>query len=83
MKKVLLTAITASVLLSACAAKTQTPKVSEPMAALANPASVFCLNQGGKSERRTDSDGNEYALCHLPNGQVVEEWEYFRKHAKK
>lgn len=52
------------------------------MVGLANPASVFCLNQGGKSERRTDSNGGEYALCHLPNGQVVEEWEYFRKHAK-
>lgn len=52
------------------------------MVGLANPASVFCLNQGGKSERRIDSNGGEYALCHLPNGQVVEEWEYFRKHAK-
>lgn len=82
MKKILLAAVATSVLLSACATKTETPKASEPMVGLANPASVFCLNQGGKSERRTDSNGGEYALCHLPNGQVVEEWEYFRKHAK-
>ena len=82
MKKILLTTVATSVLLSACATKTEAPKASESMVGLANPASVFCLNQGGKSERRTDSNGGEYALCHLPNGQVVEEWEYFRKHAK-
>ncbi|HAO26517.1 MAG TPA: DUF333 domain-containing protein, partial [Chryseobacterium indologenes] len=24
-------------------------------------------------------DGGEYALCQLPNGQTIEEWELFRK----
>lgn len=82
MKNILFVAAVSSVALTACATKTESTKANPSVVGLANPASVFCLNQGGKSERRTDSNGGEYALCHLPNGQVVEEWEYYRKHAK-
>jgi putative hemolysin len=46
--------------------------------ALANPASVFCVKSGGKSEIRKGPHG-EYGVCRLPNGRVVEEWTYFRK----
>lgn len=46
--------------------------------ALANPASVFCVKSGGKSEIRTGPRG-QYGVCRLPNGRVVEEWSYFRK----
>ena len=42
--------------------------------ALANPASVFCVRQGGTL--RPQPDGRSY--CRLPNGRVVEEWDYFR-----
>ncbi|ASK26786.1 hypothetical protein BG910_02655 [Neisseria chenwenguii] len=49
---------------------------------MTNPASVFCVKQGGRLEAEKDVQGNEYALCHLPDGKVVEEWEYFRAHAK-
>ena len=45
---------------------------------MANPASVFCEQKGGKSEIRKNEDGSEYGVCHLPDGSVVEEWEYFR-----
>lgn len=45
-----------------------------------NPASEFCMKQGGKLEVKKDKDGAEYALCHLPDGTVVEEWAYFRQH---
>jgi len=51
----------------------------EPQVSMANPASEYCLAQGGKLEMKKDAQGNEYALCHLPNGQVIEEWEYFRQ----
>ncbi|MFC2415237.1 DUF333 domain-containing protein [Neisseria elongata] len=51
-----------------------------PAVGTANPASEFCVKQGGKLEMKKDKDGGEYALCHLPDGSVVEEWEYFRSH---
>ena len=51
-----------------------------PAVGIANPASEFCVKQGGKSEIKTDKDGGEYALCRLPDGTVVEEWAYFRQH---
>lgn len=54
----------------------------EKAVGMANPASVFCEQQGGKSVNRKDAEGNAYGVCHLPNGQVVEEWEYFRKNSK-
>lgn len=51
-----------------------------PAVGTANPASEFCIKQGGKLEMKKDKDGGEYALCHLPDGSAVEEWEYFRSH---
>ena len=45
--------------------------------ALANPASVFCAQSGGKSEIRKGPRG-QYGVCRLPDGRVVEEWTYFR-----
>jgi uncharacterized protein len=46
--------------------------------ALANPASVFCAQSGGKSEIRKGPRG-QYGVCRLPDGRVVDEWAYFRK----
>ncbi|MGL4686979.1 MAG: putative hemolysin [Commensalibacter sp.] len=45
---------------------------------IANPASVYCVKQGGKLEIRKDSNGGEKGYCHLPDGRVVEEWKFFR-----
>jgi hypothetical protein len=45
---------------------------------LANPASVFCEEQGGTVEIVTDGVGNQSGVCHLPDGTEVDEWEYFR-----
>jgi putative hemolysin len=46
--------------------------------ALANPASVFCVQSGGKSEIRNGARG-QYGVCRLPDGRVVNEWSYYRK----
>ena len=46
--------------------------------ALPNPASVFCVQSGGKSEIRNGPKG-QYGVCRLPNGRVVEEWSYYRR----
>ena len=45
---------------------------------LANPASVFCVQSGGKSEIRNGARG-QYGVCIFPDGRVVEEWAYFRQ----
>ena len=37
--------------------------------ALANPASVFCVQSGGKSEIRKGARGH-YGVCRLPDGRV-------------
>ena len=46
--------------------------------ALANPASVFCVQSGGKSEIRNGARG-QYGICRLPDGRVVEEWSFYRE----
>ena len=50
---------------------------SQRVWALANPASVFCAQSGGKSEFRKGARG-QYGVCRLPDGRVVDEWAYFR-----
>jgi putative hemolysin len=45
---------------------------------LANPASVFCVEQGGTLEIVTEGDG-EVGYCTLPDGTRIEEWAYFQQ----
>ncbi|WP_336944848.1 DUF333 domain-containing protein [Asaia sp. BMEF1] len=49
----------------------------EQQLGMANPASVYCEEQGGKLEIRHEKDG-EVGYCHLPYGRVVEEWVLWR-----
>jgi len=53
-----------------------------PASALANPAAVFCVESGGKSEIRNGARG-QYGVCRLPDGRVVDEWAYFRANKGK
>lgn len=71
---------TTALLLSACAApqQTQQPPASHPQVGLANPASVYCIQQGGKLRMEKTAQG-VHAICILANGQEIEEWEYYRK----
>ncbi|MEJ2330991.1 MAG: DUF333 domain-containing protein, partial [Gammaproteobacteria bacterium] len=50
---------------------------AEPDAGLANPASVYCEEQGHTLEMRTDDSGT-YGVCIFPDGSECEEWAYFR-----
>lgn len=45
---------------------------------LANPASVYCEEQGGKLEIRTDADGGQVGYCLFEDGSECEEWAYYR-----
>ena len=71
----------ATVGLLGCGSDSETPETTAPDTStpggLANPASVFCVDQGGTLEIVSEADG-EVGYCTLPDGTRVEEWEYYR-----
>ncbi|WP_420961154.1 DUF333 domain-containing protein [Brucella sp. IR073] len=48
-------------------------------AGMANPASVYCVDIGGKLEIR-DTPQGQAGYCHLPDGRVIDEWRLFSAH---
>ena len=42
-----------------------------------NPASEYCVRQGGRVELRNEPRGVT-GYCHTSDGRVLEEWSYFR-----
>ena len=64
-------------MVSGCSAPAPDTAEAQPQAGIANPASEFCVQQGGRVEIRDGADG-QTGFCHLPDGEVIEEWEYFR-----
>jgi putative hemolysin len=61
-----------------CVNKQCAANIPEDNNQIANPASVFCIENGGKLEIRADSDGGQYGVCKFVNGSECEEWKYFR-----
>jgi len=49
---------------------------------LANPASVYCEEQGGSLQITTASDGSQTGMCTLKDGTKCDEWAYYRKECK-
>lgn len=45
---------------------------------LANPASEYCVEQGGEVDIVDGPDG-EAGVCVLPDGSRIDEWEYYRE----
>jgi putative hemolysin len=46
---------------------------------LANPATMFCMNQSGNSWLlKEDDSGSQYGLCRFSDGSWCEEWDYYR-----
>jgi len=68
--------------LSACASAPQTADSGNTKAApgMANPASVACVDQGGKLDLRKDAAGNVSGICVFADGRQCEEWALFRDH---
>jgi len=50
---------------------------AEDESGLANPASVYCEEQGGTLEIRTDDDGNQYGVCIFDDGSECGEWDFY------
>lgn len=44
---------------------------------IANPASVFCKDQGYAEEIRANSDGSQYGMCIFAQGKECEEWSFY------
>ncbi len=76
---VLFGVVTAASFLSACS--TTEPESVKPIG-MANPASVFCTEQGGKLVMEKDAEGNSVGYCQLYDGTTVEQWAYFRDSQK-
>lgn len=58
--------------LLACVAPQETPSPG-----MANPASIYCLKQGGTLEMREEA-GGAVGYCRSADDTVMEEWAYFR-----
>lgn len=56
----------------------QEPQVSPKAIGMANPASVYCHEKGGKSQSVQTSAGVR-ADCLLPGGEKVDEWDLYRR----
>ena len=57
-------------------ADTSTPPTTETPTQLANPASEYCVSQGGTVELVEEVDG-QVGYCNLPDGRRIEEWEFY------
>ena len=45
---------------------------------MANPASIFCEENGGQVDIREDAAGGQVGICVFPDGSECDEWAYFR-----
>ncbi len=83
--KWILAMTTISILLTGCATSTLPTNPSlvsvstdTSQALIPNPASVYCEQQGFKSEIRTAPDGSQFGVCIFPDGSECDEWAYYR-----
>jgi putative hemolysin/predicted secreted protein len=53
-----------------------------PGSSIANPASTFCVQNGGKLEIRKDAKGGEVGYCIFPDKSECEEWAFMRGECK-
>lgn len=60
------------------AALALTTIVAMPAMAAPNPASQLCERYRGELIVVRDRAGNEFGLCHLPDGHLIEEWTLLR-----
>jgi putative hemolysin len=69
-------------LLTGCTSNPTETIQAEENVGLPNPASVYCEEQGGTLEIRTEADGGQYGVCIFPDGSECDEWAYFRGECK-
>lgn len=72
MKKAMLAA--SVILIAGCSAQSE----QKQSVGMANPASVYCIEQGGKLTIDRDAKG-DVGYCVLPSGERIEEWALYRR----
>lgn len=78
MKRVIVLALVVVLSISGCGGDDE----DDGDSGIANPASVYCVEQGGTVDIRTDADGNQTGVCVFPDGTEVDEWAYYRGEAE-
>lgn len=68
-----------TILSASCSPKQASPT---PAANLANPASVYCEQNGGRLDLRQDASGGVAGVCVFPDGSECDEWAYLRGECK-
>jgi inhibitor of cysteine peptidase len=80
-KNVSIGIVVGMLILSACTTKTSqsVPATNTPeRAKIANPASEYCTQKGGKLETRQDASGGTAGVCVFPDGSQCDEWAFYR-----
>ena len=75
MKRAMLIVLAVVLIISGCSS-------NDDQSELANPASVYCEQQGGTVDIRSDDAGNQTGYCVFADGTEVEEWAYYRGEAE-
>lgn len=76
------TLLIATIVLAGCSSDKNTADESQsPSVGMANPASVYCVETGGKSEIEETAAG-QTGYCLLPSGEKIEEWALYRRDHK-
>lgn len=73
--------VTSAVFLAGCANEPDEYEVKE-YTSLANPAAVYCVQQGGELDTVTENE-KRVTYCALQNDERVEQWEYYRNNHKQ
>lgn len=76
MTRLLFTSLAAA-LVCACSPGGETARDPAPVG-LANPASVYCLEKGGKLSPVETTAGTSND-CVLPSGERIDEWDLYRR----
>ena len=50
--------------------------IIEPFTPMANPASVYCVDQGYGLVIREDAEGNQYGVC-ISGNMECDEWDFY------
>ena len=77
MKRVIALVIVVVLSISACSGGDD----DDDQSGIANPASVYCVEQGGTVDIRTDANGDQTGYCVFADGTEVDEWAYYRGEA--
>jgi hypothetical protein len=73
--RILILIVISTLVLAACATEEPTP---ESAVGMANPASVYCEEQGGTVVNKMRGDLGEYGVCIFEDNLQCEEWAMYR-----